>query len=52
MIIKSWEYKKEYNFLKKKFISAIDKSLKSGTLFFGSELKKFEKNFLKINGSK
>lgn len=52
MIIKSWEYKKEYNFLKKKLISAINNTLKSGTLFFGNELKKFEKKFLKINKSK
>ena len=48
-MIKSWEYKNEYNYLKKKILASIDKTLKSGKLFFGNELNKFEKNFLKIN---
>ena len=48
-MIKSWDYQNEYKFLKKKILKAIDKSLRSGNLFFGNELKKFEKNFLKIN---
>ena len=51
-MINSWEYKKEYNNLKKDILTSIDKVLKSGNLFFGDELKKFEKNFLKINKSK
>lgn len=51
-MIKSWEYKNEYNYLKKKILASIDKTLKSGKLFFGNELSKFEKNFLKINKSK
>ena len=51
-MIKSWEYKNEYNYLKKKILASIDKTLKSGKLFFGNELNKFEKNFLKINKSK
>ena len=51
-MIKSWDYKNEYNYLKKDILSAINKVLKSGNLFFGGELEKFEKNFLKINNSK
>ena len=51
-MIKSWEYKNEYNYLKKKILASVDKTLKSGKLFFGNELNKFEKNFLKINKSK
>ena len=51
-MIKSWDYQNEYKFLKKKILTAIDKSLRSGNLFFGNELKKFEKNFLKINKSR
>ena len=46
-MIKSWDYKKEYNLLKKKIIFSIDKSLRSGKLFFGNEVLKFEKEFLK-----
>jgi len=51
-MIKSWDYKKEYNHLKKDILRAVDTVLKSGNLFFGNELSKFEKNFLKINDSK
>ena len=42
-MIKSWEYKNEYNYLKKKILASIDKTLKSVKLFFGNELNKFEK---------
>ena len=51
-MIKSWEYSREYNFLKKRILSSIDKTLRSGNLFFGEELNKFEKYFLKTNKSK
>jgi len=51
-MIKSWEYTKEYNFLKKSIIKNLDKTLKKGKLFFGEELTKFEKNFLNKNNSK
>ncbi len=51
-MIKSWEYKNEYKFLKKKILNSIDKCFKSGNLFFGKELKKFEKKFLLTNKSK
>ena len=46
-MIKSWDYKNEYNYLKKDILASINKVFKSGNLFFGDELKKFEKNFKK-----
>jgi aminotransferase EvaB len=51
-MIKSWDYLNEYKLLKFKIDNTITKVLKSGTLFFGNENKKFEKNFTKINKSK
>ena len=51
-MIKSWDYQNEYKYLQKDILKSINKVLKSGNLFFGDELKKFEKNFLKINNSK
>ena len=51
-MIKSWEYKNEYKFLKKNIFKSIDRVLKSGNLFFGNELIKFEKQFLKTNSSR
>ena len=51
-MIKSWDYKKEYDLLKRKIIFSIDKSLRSGKLFFGNEVLKFEKEFLKKNKSR
>ena len=51
-MIKSWDYLNEYKLLKNKIDNTITKVLKSGTLFFGDENKKFEKNFTKINKSK
>ena len=50
-MIKSWDYKKEYSLLKKRIIFSIDKTLRSGKLFFGHEVLKFEKEFLKKNKS-
>jgi len=50
-MIKSWDYQNEYVFLKKDILKSIDKVLKSGNLFFGNELDKFEKAFLKTNNS-
>ena len=47
-----WSYKKEYNKLREKILLSIDKALKSGNIFFGKELKKFENNFNKYNKSK
>ena len=51
-MIKFWSFKKEYNMNKKKFLRAIDKTLKKGNIFFGKELLNFEKNFIKINKGK
>ncbi len=51
-MINFWSYKSEYKRLNKKFLKSIDISLKRGNIFFGDELKKFEKNFLKKNNSK
>ncbi len=50
-MIKSWDYQNEYKYLKKDVLKSIDKVLKSGNLFFGKELNKFEKIFLKTNNS-
>lgn len=51
-MINFWSYKSEYKRLNKKFLKSIDISLKRGNVFFGEELKKFEKNFLKKNRTK
>ena len=51
-MIKSWSYNEEYKDLRIQILKSIDKSIKSGQIFFGNELKKFEKNFLKKNNLK
>ena len=51
-MFKSWSFKNEYKNLNKKVLFRIDKVLKSDSLFFGKELTKFEKTFLKKNKSK
>lgn len=51
-MINSWEYKKEYKFLRTRILKSIDTVLKSGKLFFGDETEKFEKKFLKENKTK
>ena len=51
-MIKPWSYEKEYRFLRKKILRSLDKVFKSNKLFFGNELKTFEKEFIKINKSK
>ncbi len=48
-MIKTWSYVEEYKSFRKKILISIDKTLKSGELFFGKQLKQFEKNFLKQN---
>ena len=45
-MIKSWSYVKEYKDLRKKILKSIDRALKSGQIFFGKELQKFEKKFI------
>ena len=51
-MIKTWSYIREYKNNRRKILNSIDKTLKSGNLFFGNQLHKFEKNFLKHNKSK
>jgi|TARA_B110000116_G_C16778481_1_gene557029 aminotransferase EvaB len=48
-MIKTWSFAEEYKNSRKKILKSIDKTLKSDTLFFGKQLHKFEKNFLKLN---
>jgi aminotransferase EvaB len=51
-MLKYWDYLREYNENKKKILKKVDSVLKSGNLFFGKELNKFEKDFCKYNNSK
>tara|TARA_B100000795_G_C22723762_1_gene408567 strand:- start:1 stop:1134 length:1134 start_codon:yes stop_codon:yes gene_type:complete len=51
-MIKFWSYKREYLKYKKQIIKSVTQSIDSGTIFFGNELKKFEKTFTKKYMSK
>ena len=51
-MIKFWSYKREYAKYSKQLTKNIKKSINSGTIFFGNELKNFEKNFIKKYNSK
>ena len=51
-MIKFWSYKEEYNKYGKFFLKEVNKTLKKGNIFFGEQLKKFEKNFIRLNKSK
>ena len=46
-MIDFWSYKKEYKKYKKNILKNIDNTLNKGNIFFGDELRKFEKNFTK-----
>ncbi len=46
-MINFWSYQKEYNKYKNKYLSLIDKTLNKGQVFFGNNLRVFEKNFRK-----
>ena len=48
-MIKSWSYKKEYSLMRKKILNVIDNSLRTGNIFFGKQINKFENNFSKYN---
>ena len=48
-MIKFWSYQIEYQGFKKILLKSIDKSIKRGSIFFGEELNKFEKKFIKTN---
>ena len=46
-MIDFWSYKKEYKKYRKSILNNIDSTLIKGNIFFGDELHKFEKNFIK-----
>ena len=48
-MIKFWTYKREYKKYQKTLLNKIKKSIDSGIIFFGNELKTFEQNFIKKN---
>ena len=48
-MINSWSYLKEYKSLRKRLLKSVDNTLMSGQLFFGKQMIKFEKNFIKTN---
>ena len=43
-MIKAWSYIEEYKGLRKKILKTIDRTLKSGQIFFGKELQKYRLN--------
>jgi len=47
-----WSYLNEYKSLRKNILKSLDKTLMSGQLFFGNQMKKFEKEFIKHNNLK
>ena len=51
-MIKFWSYTREYKKNNSKILSAINKTLKKGNLFFGDQQIKFENNFSKKYKSK
>jgi dTDP-3-amino-2,3,6-trideoxy-4-keto-D-glucose/dTDP-3-amino-3,4,6-trideoxy-alpha-D-glucose/dTDP-2,6-dideoxy-D-kanosamine transaminase len=51
-MINFWSYKREYKKNKISILNRIARSIESGQIFFGQELKKFEKDFLKKYKSK
>ena len=51
-MINYWSYKKEYKKNNKKYLNNINKVLQKGNIFFGDQLKKFEKTFIKKYKSK
>ena len=46
-MINFWSFRPEYKKYRKNILSIVDKSLSSGVTFFGNNLKKFEKNFIR-----
>lgn len=51
-MINFWSYKREYRKYKKSLLKQIDKTINKGNIFFGDQLKIFEKNFIKKNRGK
>tara|TARA_B100001029_G_C15002555_1_gene419025 strand:- start:55 stop:1182 length:1128 start_codon:yes stop_codon:yes gene_type:complete len=46
-MIKFWSYDREYKKYKNSILKNVNKTLKKGNIFFGHQLKIFEKNFIK-----
>ena len=46
-MIKFWSYDREYKKYKKIILKNIDKTINRGNIFFGDQIKNFEKNFIK-----
>lgn len=51
-MIKFWTYEREYKKIGNSILKNINKTIKNGDIFFGDEIKKFEKNFIKKNKAK
>jgi len=51
-MIKVWDYKKEYEFLRNDILKAVDDVFKGGILIFGPKLEEFEEKFSKYIGVK
>ena len=51
-MIKFWSYKREYFRYKVHLLKKINNTISSGETFFGKELSKFEKDFVKKNKAK
>ena len=51
-MINFWTYNKEYSKIKLELNKIFNSTLKQGVIFFGENLKKFEKNFIKKYKSK
>ena len=51
-MIKAWSYIRDYKDLQKRILKSVDKTLRSGQIFNGKELHKFENKFIKVNNLK
>ncbi|MDD3877597.1 MAG: DegT/DnrJ/EryC1/StrS family aminotransferase [Bacteroidales bacterium] len=51
-MIKSWEYKAEYEHEKEEILAAVEEVLNSGCLILGSKVKKFEQDFADYCGTR
>ena len=51
-MINFWSYKEEYNKYGKSYLKEINKTIKKGNIFFGNQIKKFEKKFIQLNKGK
>ena len=51
-MIKFWSYEREYNKIKNNLLKDLNKTIKSGNIFFGKQLERFEKKFISKYKSK